>query len=75
MKPGALRELIVESFGEAFAYSYFDRSLYNHPILNPWSLVAQDVFRKRADGFLKKHGIKLGPPLLVHINGPQKRAA
>lgn len=61
---------LVQEFGEAFMVSYFSRSEFaegDNPILYPWSLVANDKFKREARHFLEREGVKLGPPICDHL--------
>lgn len=72
------RQILVEEFSDAFAYSYFDRSEFTPgptPVLYPWSLVAEDRFRNEARRCLQREGVKLGPPVLDHLKPKTRRAA
>jgi hypothetical protein len=64
-----LRDRMVAEFGEPFTFSYFDRSGFTEvgQILTPWSLVANDKFRREARGFLQREGIALGKPSPAHL--------
>lgn len=78
MRRQEFEDLLVDEFGEAFTRSYFERSGFSegvNPILYPWSYVAEGKFTHEARAFLKRHGVKLGPPILEHLKHRQKRAA
>ncbi len=77
MTAGEFREKLVEEFGEAFAFSYFDQGEFrggDQPVLYPWSLVANDKFKREARRFLEREGVKLGPPICKHLQ-PKLKAA
>jgi len=71
-------DLVVAEFGEPFAISYVERSEFtggDNPILYPWSMVANDKFRREARRFLEREGVKLGPPRCRHLEPKPARAA
>jgi hypothetical protein len=72
------RRLLVAEFYEEWAISYFDRSDFTegaHPILYPWSYVANDKFRRDARRFLEREGVKLGAPTVKHLQPKTRLAA
>jgi hypothetical protein len=77
MSADEFRARLVDEFGEPFTVSYFDRSTFidgPSPVLHPWSLVANDKFRRVARRFLEREGVRLGAPICNHLK-PKPRAA
>lgn len=68
---------LCQEFGEAFVISYFERSQFaegDNPIIYPWSIVASDVFKRRARHFLEREGVKLGPAVCEHLKSVGRAA-
>lgn len=64
------RARMVDEISEAFAVSYFDRSVFDegdYPVLHPWSLVANDKFKREGRRFLEREGVRLGGPICEHL--------
>ena len=72
------RNALVDTFNEAFAYSYFDRSDFNEgstPTLRPWSFTAERKFRDEARNLCNKLGVKLLPADPAHLKPKMRLAA
>lgn len=73
-----LRDEIVHTFGEPFAYSYFDRSEFRPgtpAMLRPWSFTAERKFKEEAKALLEREGVKLLPADPEHLKPKERRAA
>ncbi len=64
-----LSESMDKELGPDFTYSYFSRSGFTEATqtLYPWSLVANDKFRREARRFLEREGVTLGKPNPAHM--------
>ncbi len=63
-------DVLIDTYGEAWTRSYFERSRFVEgelPVLHPWSLVANDKFRGQAGWLLKREGVRLGDPICEHL--------
>jgi len=69
---------IAEIYGEPFVFSYVQPSGFTegaHPILYPWSYVAEERLKDRAIVTLRRLGVKLGPVIAEHLKPKTQRAA
>lgn len=58
---------LTRALGADFCYSYFQRSGFANDTVFPWSLVANDKFKREARDFLRRNSIALGKPSCAHL--------